>query len=71
MASLMDDISETMNNIHEGMLKPYIIKVDEENSESIGEKIYDALEAIPRFTKDLMIKVYGTFLVETKREKGL
>ena len=69
MAGSIDTISKALNRIHESMSKPYIIKVDEEDSESIGENIYDALKAIPIFSEDSMIKAYDTFLVETKRAK--
>ena len=70
MVGSMDSVSKALNRIHEGMSKPYIIKVDEEDSESVGEKIYDALKAIPGNSEDSMIKAYDTFLVETKRAKG-
>lgn len=70
MAGSMDTICEAMNRIHEGMLKPYVVKVDEEDSESVGEKIYDALKGINGISEDSMIKAYDDFLVETKRAKG-
>ena len=61
MAGSMDTICEAMNKIHEGMLKPYIVKVDEEDSESVGEKIYGALKGISRISEDSMIKAYDDF----------
>jgi hypothetical protein len=70
MAGSMDSVSEALNKIHEGMLKPYIIKVDQGESDSVAEKIYDALKAIPGLTEDTMIRAYDTFLVETARAKG-
>ena len=70
MAGSMDTICEAMNKIHEGMLKPYVVKVDEQDSECVGEKIYDALKGISGISEDSMIKAYDDFLVETKRAKG-
>lgn len=70
MAGSMDSISEALNKIHEGMSKPYIVKVDQEDSDSVAEKMYDALKAIPGLTEEVMIRAYDSFLVETARAKG-
>ena len=52
------------------MSKPYIVKVDQEDFDSVVEKMYDALKAIPGLTKEVMIRAYDSFLVETTRAKG-
>ena len=50
MASLMDIICEAINKLHKGLTKTQTMAMDEGNLDSIYDKAYDTLKAIPNLS---------------------
>lgn len=70
MAGSMDVICEAINKLHEGLKSTQHIAMDEGHIDSVNDKVYDALKAIPNLNEDTMLQEFDSFLLESARAKG-
>lgn len=70
MASPMDVIYEAINKLHQDLTSTQHISMDEGHIDSVNDKVYDALKAIPNLNEDTMLQEFDIFLLESTRAKG-
>lgn len=70
MTGSLDVLCETMKIIEEDFRAPLLIKVDNSESDSVLDSVYEALKGILDLSQPTMLKAYDTFMAKKERAKG-